>query len=212
MEMGPVFPEWLGHVQIVGIIAGALIPTLMLIRTVRAWVVATLWEPIRSRLFASNDILRGMRTDIHTIKEQMSLVIGMSRAQADANMLIGLFECAADGSNTYVNRTYARWMQCNTDDLLQWGFLTYTHPDHRVRVRSEWEECRREHRPFFSDVPMGPPGGPYISYSIRTRPVPESPPAKAWSGTIQPTGEPVNHDYDIVVPDIHRSWGDDGGY
>lgn len=148
-----------------------------------------LMRPIIVRIESRDAVLGDMRESLSHIRESLAIVAGTLRMQADAAEDVGYFECDAEGRNVYVSSTYARWMGCSKDELLGWGFLTYTHPDDRDMVAREWERCRRQHTDYRARPRMGPPGGPYRTYDVILRPIPDAPPALAWTGMLRPVLE-----------------------
>lgn len=172
------------------IIASLTALILLLFKEVRRAIsVLAVWatSKMRSR---SSMILALQRESIDRLEvmgSQLSVVAGISRMLSDNIDNVGIFECDAEGKNRHVNHAYSKFMRCNPSDLLEFGFLTFTHPDERAEVRVEWLACLAEHREYRRRVRMGNPNiGQYMVYMVQCRPIPNAPPAVAWAGSLRP--------------------------
>ena len=103
-------------------------------------------------------------------------------AENDTDESIARFHCDTDGENTYVNQTYARWLGVGKAELLGWNFLNVIHPEDADRVRTHWDQCRREHRQYRMTHRMVASGGAIITVAVTVTPIPEDGAAKQWVG------------------------------
>ena len=167
----------------------SLAPLLLLafkgVRRLLARATAWLWRPVADRFARGERMLQALLEEVGAMRQQMAVVVGTLRLQSDNADDTGFFECDAEGRNTYVNRTYCRWMHCSPDELMDWGFVGFVHPTERESVRSEWAACLRDHRDYRVRVRLGTPQHGYHEYDVVARPIPDSPPALAWAGTVR---------------------------
>lgn len=182
-------PEQLQTIEQYGRIAMTLSPLLLLafasVRRVAAKATSWIWRPFAEQFAKRDRVLRSIEESVSAMRQQLAVVVGTLRLQAD-NADVGYFESDQDGRNTYVNRTYCRWLHCAPSELLEWGFLGFVHPADREQVRGEWVACLRDHRDYRARMRMGSPQLGYREYDVVARPIPESPPAIAWAGTVRP--------------------------
>jgi len=52
---------------------------------------------------------------------------------------LGVFYCSLDGSNVWVNRTYARFIGCGVDELLGFGWKKFIRTDELERYNKIWK-------------------------------------------------------------------------
>lgn len=203
-------PEQMATIEQYARTAMMLSPLALLVfKSVREWLrrlTSWAWAPVAEQLAKRDQLLREMREDLGIVRQQMSVVVGTIRVQTDSNEDVGFFECDAGGKNTYVSATYARWMGATREDLMAWGFITFTHPEDRGPVLREWALCREQHRDYRGTPRMGPPGGPYRTFSVIVRPIPKAPPAVAWAGSIRPGHRRTDSHTDIDLP---KRWQDE---
>lgn len=189
-----------------------LIPLALLVfRSVRSVIVKSvswMWRPISDQFARRDRVLEGIQQSVDAVRQQMSVVVGTLRLQADNAEDVGYFECDDQGRNTSVNRTYCRWMHCTPDQLMDWGFLGFIHPAQREAVRAEWMACIRDHRDYRTRFRMGSPDHGYREYDVIARPIPDSPPAIAWAGAIRLAHR--RHD-DIEAVPMPKDWRHDTG-
>lgn len=184
-------PEAMNSLEQWARMAVTLSPLLLLafksVRGALARLTGWLWRPLAEQFARRDQLLRAIQEDVGAMRAQLSVVVGTLRLQADNAEEVGFFECDEQGRNTNVNRTYCRWMHCAPAQLLDWGFLGFIHPTQREAVRAEWLACIRDHRDYRTRFRMGSPEHGYREYDVVARPIPDSPPAIAWAGTIRPT-------------------------
>jgi PAS domain S-box-containing protein len=73
----------------------------------------------------------------------------------------GIFYCDVNGRNSWVNRTYARFLGCGTNELLGLGWKKFIHTDELKRYHQVWSEafadgCEFEDFVTFYDVENKP--------------------------------------------------------
>jgi PAS domain S-box-containing protein len=103
----------------------------------------------------------------------------------DTDEHLGRFHCNANGENISVNRLYARWLGVGKLELLGWKFLNYIHPEDVFRVRTHWDSCRAEHRPYHTTFRMISTSGEIFTVEVSATPIPEVLPAKRWVGVVR---------------------------
>jgi len=69
----------------------------------------------------------------------------------------GIFRCSLDGQNKWVNRTYARFLGCGTNELLGFGWKRFIKTQELHRYASVWKDafedkCEFEDIVEFTDV------------------------------------------------------------
>lgn len=155
-------------------------------KRLRAW-----WKPYRNGIDAmaeipalrhSVDAGRKETADVRTSVGMLSLMI---RARGDINTETAEFEASTAGDYTYVNQTFARWLGVGKQELLDWKFMGFIHPDDRARVRQEWEFARSDHRVYNQRYRMVAVDGEEILVEVLITPIPEAPPAKSWIGVMR---------------------------
>lgn len=177
----------IGLATLIGILAsGCATVWLFFRKRLKAW-----WGPYRKGIdgMAEMPSLRKSmdagRQEIAGLSQQVGMMNLMMRARGDINIEAAEFECAADGSNTYVNQTYARWLGVGKSELLGWGWVNFVHPDDRDAVRREWDLCRAEHRVYNRRHRIVDSDGDAILVDTLATPIPEAPPAKQWIGVMR---------------------------
>lgn len=153
--------------------------------------LARWWLPYRTGIDAMAEI-PGIRESVDAARKEVSEVrisLGMLglqvRARGDINTEAAEFECGADGSNTSVSQTYARWIGVGKFELLGWGWVNYVHVEDRTRVRAEWNQCRLEHRVFNMRYRVISADGDVIDVDTMITPIPDAPPAQQWLGVMR---------------------------
>lgn len=154
-----------------------------------AWVffrrqIRTWWAPYRAGIEGAA-MVPTLARDVENLAGAVGLLALHVRARSDIDIETAQFESAADGSNTYVNLTYARWLGVGKAELLGWGWINFVHPDDRIRVRKEWDACRAEHRKYNIRFRMLDAGGEPFEVDVLATPIPDAPPAKSWIGVIR---------------------------
>lgn len=142
------------------------------------------WSPFQDAIEGAKQLPR-LTTDVETLTRMVHLQTMHLRARSDTDIATAQFETDAEGANTYVNLTFARWLGVGKNELMGWGWVNFVHPDDRIRVRAEWDLCREEHRKYSIRFRMLDSGGEVITVDVLAIPVPESPPAKQWLGVIR---------------------------
>lgn len=56
----------------------------------------------------------------------------------------GIFFSTLDGKNVWVNRTYARFLDCGTSELLNWGWKRFIKTEELARYSKIWEAAFRD--------------------------------------------------------------------
>ena len=148
-------------------------------RRIREW-----WKPY-SEGFKGAAQVPGLKADIEMMGKSLNLVTMHIRARGDTDIERGQFETNAEGANTYVNLTFARWLGVGKAELLGWGWINFVHPDDRIYVRQEWDSARREHRVYNVRFRFLDAGGEEFAVDVLATPIPEAPPAKSWLGVIR---------------------------
>ena len=62
---------------------------------------------------------------------------------------VGVFQCDADGRNTYVNRTYCRKIGASKDQMMAFGWRSFISPEERDNYDDEWQPAFMEGREVF---------------------------------------------------------------
>lgn len=57
---------------------------------------------------------------------------------------LGVFYCSLDGSNVWVNRTYARFIGCGVDELLGFGWKKFIRTDELERYNKIWKTAFKD--------------------------------------------------------------------
>lgn len=85
---------------------------------------------------------------ITDLKHSVMIQVGVMRAHYDADGTYARFETDGLGRNTWVNRTYLRWVNRSLEQMLGYGWINAVAPEHREIVREEWELAVSERREF----------------------------------------------------------------
>lgn len=177
----------IGLATLIGILAsGAGTIWLFFRKRMRAW-----WAPYRKGIDGMADLpsmrksVEAGRQEISGLSQQVEMLNLTMRARDDINIEAAEFECAIDGSNSYVNQTYARWLGVGKSELLGWGWVNFVHPEDRDSVRREWDQCRAEHRVYNRRLRLVDSDGDIILVDALATPIPEAPPAKQWIGVLR---------------------------
>lgn len=129
-----------------------------------------------------------MENTLAVLTEQVDLVVHTMWAENDSDDTIGRFYCNNLGENTYVNQTYARWLGVGKQELLEWDYYDYIHPDDIEAVRQHWDTCRAEHRRFRMNYRVIPAsGGGPIEVEVSATPIPDGGQTKRWIGAVRRT-------------------------
>lgn len=119
------------------------------------------------------------------LTEHVDILVETMGAEHDLDEEVGRFYCNAVGENTYVNKTYARWLGVGKPELIGWNYFNFVHPDDIDRVRRNWDACRAEHRMFHSRYRLVAADGEVIEVDATVTPIPSTAPAKRWVGFIR---------------------------
>jgi len=130
-----------------------------------------------------------LKRDVEQMAGAMHLLTLHVRAKSDIDIEQAQFETNADGANTYVNLTYARWLGVGKAELLGWGWINFVHEEDRIYVRQEWDSARREHRKYNVRFRFIDAGGEEFQVDVLATPIPDAPPAKQWLGVIRRIAE-----------------------
>lgn len=123
-----------------------------------------------------------MEGAITALSSRLELLTQTVWAENDTDESIARFHCNTHGENTYVNQTYARWLGVGKAELLGWNFLNVIHPEDVDRVRTHWDQCRREHRQYRMVHRMMTSDGRTIAVAVTATPIPEEGATKLWVG------------------------------
>ena len=177
----------IGLATLIGIVASGVGTIWLFFRKrLRAW-----WAPYRKGIDGMAEMpslrhsVNAGRQEITGLANQVGMLNLMMRARGDINIEAAEFECAADGSSTYVNQTFARWLGVGKAELLGWGWVNFVHPDDREAVRREWDLCRAEHRVYNRRLRLVDSDGDVIQVDALAIPIPDAPPAKQWIGVLR---------------------------
>lgn len=128
------------------------------------------------------DSAKRMEDAISVLSERLEMLTQTVWAENDTDDSVARFHCNVDGENTYVNQTYARWLGVGKSELLGWNFLNVIHPQDVDRVRTHWDQCRREHRQYRMTHRVVTSGGSVLTMAVTATPIPEGGVAKRWIG------------------------------
>ena len=131
------------------------------------------------------DSIKRTETAVGVLTEQVDLAVQTMWAENDLDDDIGRFHCNAVGENTYANQLYARWLGVGKPELMGWRYLNFVHSNDADRVRRHWELCRNEHRQYRSRHHLVAADGEVFEVEVTATPIPETPPAKRWIGSIR---------------------------
>lgn len=85
---------------------------------------------------------------LQSLERTLILQTGVMRAHYDADGAYARFETDGLGRNTWVNRTYLRWVGRSIEQVLGYGWVNSIGRDDRDHVREEWERAISERREF----------------------------------------------------------------
>lgn len=187
MDFQTIVDIAIGLATLFGILAsGAGAVWLFFRKKLRSW-----WHPYRMGIEGMAELpsvrrsVEAGRQEIMGLTQQVGMMNLMMRARGDINIEAAEFESGADGANTYVNQTYARWLGVGKAELLGWGWVNFIHPDDRDGVRREWDLCRQEHRVYNRRHRIVDSDGAEMLVDTIATPVPDAPPAKQWIGVMR---------------------------
>lgn len=80
----------------------------------------------------------------------------------------GYFECDLEGNNTYVNKTYAKKLKVNCEDLENKNWVNYIHDDD---YEEKWTSAFKDQRSFESDVTFKDSEGNEVKTYIKVKEV-----------------------------------------
>lgn len=130
------------------------------------------------------DSIKRTEAAVGLLTDQIDIIARTMLIENDSDE-VGRFQCDGAGRNTYVNQAYARWLSVGKVELMDWNFINFVHPEDVVRVRHLWELCRTEHRQYKNRHRMVTSTGAVIEVDVISTPIPDSPPAKRWVGTMR---------------------------
>ena len=151
------------------------------------WVrgrVRKLMGPLKEAMAALKQIPELVKA-VDEINHKLMMAEAENRALADSDPHIARFACEADGGNSYVNATYARWLNLGRDELMGWQWLSYVPADQRERLRREFMEARTERRVYRMRHHMVTSEGELIEVDTTITPVPEDGPVHRWIGVMR---------------------------
>lgn len=134
-----------------------------------------------------NDIARSLEANTqatHEIRQELKVIRATSRAKADADPTMGYFECATGGGITEANETFQRRMKCGEEDLLDWRFLRFVHPDDRDQVKAKWDQARALRIEFREKFRMVATDGTIWLVDARATAIPPGEEPIGWIGFI----------------------------
>lgn len=135
-----------------------------------------------------NSIIETMsRTEaaVQALTQQVDLIVQTMWVENDSDDEVGRFHRNSTGQNTYVNQLYARWLGVGKTELMGLKYLSFVHPDDVDRFRQYWNLCMVEHRQCRITYRMITAEGTPIEVESVATPIPESPPAHRWIGSIR---------------------------
>jgi len=59
-----------------------------------------------------------------------------------------IFRCDVDARNVWVNRTYARWLKCGTNELLNLNWKKFINQEELIKYSSVWHEAFKDGSEF----------------------------------------------------------------
>lgn len=187
MDLQTTIDIAIGLATLLGIVASGFGAVWLFFRKrMKSW-----WAPYKrgldgmSELPAMRKSMDAGRKEIAVLSQQVGILNLTMRARGDNNIEAAEFECGEDGSNTYVNQTYARWLGVGKAELLGWGWINFIYPDDREAVRREWDLCRAEHRTYNRRHRLVDSDGGVILVDTLATPIPDAPPAKQWIGVMR---------------------------
>lgn len=128
------------------------------------------------------------------LQNRVGLLESMLRLSADRDERIGTIYCNEDGEVTWVSRSIATWFRGSKGDFLGWRWHNFIAPADRMPLREEIRQAKLDHREIRMRISMGPFGAEAKPYLLVITPMPDNPPAKAWSGHLIPIDhEPAEH-------------------
>lgn len=83
----------------------------------------------------------------------------------------GIFRCDITGSNLWVNRTYARWLGCGTNELLSFGWRRFIDTDELEKYSKVWQAAFKDGCEFDYVVTYTDTQGDKIRLLIRATPI-----------------------------------------
>lgn len=122
------------------------------------------------------------------LQTRVGLLESMLRLSADREDRIGTIYCNEEGEVTWVSRSIAGWFLGSKGDFLGWKWHNFIAPADRAPLREEMKQARHDHREIRMRISMGPFGTDPKPYLLVITPMPDNPPAKAWSGHLTPIG------------------------
>ena len=122
---------------------------------------------------------------LKTVSQTVQAIGDEMIAKGELNHNEAEVKCNVDGENTFVSRTYARWLGVERSDLLGWRWINYVHADDRQGVRDEWDACRREDRAYNRSFRFITPAGGEFTATAIIVPVPHEPPTQQWIGIVR---------------------------
>lgn len=131
------------------------------------------------------DVVTRTEVKVDRVEQRQLILEATTRARANNDPNLAMFECDTEGKNIEVSDTYCRWLNLSRDELLGWGFMSYVHPDDREKVREEWEACIADRRVYSMRHRLLTSGGEVLSVDVSCRPIPETGPVQRWIGVIR---------------------------
>lgn len=122
---------------------------------------------------------------LQEVCNEVSLLTGTFRANADADPDKAMFECDSFGENIWVNRTYCEWVNRSEKDLLGWGFLNIVIHEDREMVRNDWFAAMGERRQYSCRHSIYDGQGGIVLVDVTATPIPEGGEPQRWIGVIR---------------------------
>lgn len=88
---------------------------------------------------------------VQHMHESLFLLTGEIRSQWDSDTSVARFIADGLGRHIWVSRTFLRWVNRSTDDVLGWGWLNSIAVEHRDDIRENWERAIAEEREFVAE-------------------------------------------------------------
>jgi PAS domain-containing protein len=142
-------------------------------------------EDIRSMSVQVAEVLQ-VSGQVQQTLSRVGLLESMLRIAADRDDTVGTIYCDDSGQVTFVSRSVTQWLQASRSDLLGMRWLNYVTPPERKPFRDEFDQARQDHRELRMTIHMGPHNEEPRAYMLTISPMPDNPPAEAWSGHIRP--------------------------
>lgn len=85
----------------------------------------------------------------------------------------GIFRCDTEGSNEWVNRTYARWLGCGTNELLGLKWKRFIDTEELERYNKIWQAAFHDASEFDAVVAFRDTQGHKVNLKVSTTAIPD---------------------------------------